>query len=318
MKSAQATELGRALARFFQQYLPTLRGVSVHTIRSYRDALVLLLQFLARDTQRCIEELAIADVNSDRIGRFLACLEIERRNAIATRNARLAAIHTFARFLAAEHPEHLETLQRVLGIPFKRGAREAPIEYLEKSEIEALLGSIDRSSWSGQRDYALFALMFNTGARVQEILNLRVRDLRLDPPYQLKLQGKGNKVRVCPIWPRTAQLLRELIRGQPASVQDLVDRPVFTNRHGSVMTRFGVRYLLRKHLAASSKSAATLTNKRIHPHLTSAHDGDSPAQGRCRFRHDKPLARPCQLEYDDAIRASRYRSQAPSPRTGVP
>jgi integrase/recombinase XerD len=266
MKPAQVTELGRALVRFFQQYLPTLRGVSVHTIRSYRDALVLLLQFLARDTQRCIEGLAIADVNSDRIGRFLACLETERRNAIATRNARLAAIHTFARFLAAEHPEHLETLQRVLGIPFKRGAREAPIEYLEKSEIEALLDSIDRSSWSGQRDYSLFALMFNTGARVQEILNLRVRDLRLDPPYQLKLQGKGNKVRVCPIWPRTAQLLRELIRVQPASVQDPADRPVFTNRHGSAMTRFGVRYLLRKHLAASSKSAATLANKRIHPH----------------------------------------------------
>jgi integrase/recombinase XerD len=266
MKPAQATELGRALVRFFQQYLPTLRGVSVHTIRSYRDALVLLLQFLARDTQRSIEGLAIADINADRIGRFLKCLETERRNAIVTRNARLAAIHTFARFLAAEHPEHLETLQRVLGIPFKRGAREAPIEYLEKSEIEALLDSIDRTSWSGRRDYALFALMFNTGARVQEIVNLRVRDLRLDPPYQLKLQGKGNKVRVCPIWPRTAQLLRELIREQSSSVQDLSDRPVFTNRHGSAMTRFGVRYLLRKHLAVSSKSAATLANKRIHPH----------------------------------------------------
>lgn len=266
MKPAQPTELGRALMRFFQEYLPTLRGVSLHTIRSYRDALVLLLQFLARETKRPIEVLAIADVNADRVGRFLKCLETERRNGIATRNARLAAIHTFARFLAAEHPEHLETLQRLLGIPFKRGAREAPIEYLEKPEIEALLASIDRTSWSGRRDYALFALMFNTGARVQETLNLRVRDLRLDPPYQLRLHGKGNKVRLCPIWPRTAQLLRELIHEQPLSVQDLSDRPIFANRHGSAMTRFGVRYLLRKHLAASSKTAATLANKRIHPH----------------------------------------------------
>jgi integrase/recombinase XerD len=139
---------------------------------------VLLLRFTARETRRPIEALSIADVNADRIGRFLKSLERERRNGIATRNARLAAIHTFARFLVAEHPEHLESLQRVLGIPFKRGARQAPIEYLEKTEIEGLLTSIDRASQSGQRDYALFALMFNTGARVQEILNLRVRDLR--------------------------------------------------------------------------------------------------------------------------------------------
>lgn len=108
--------------------------------------------------------------------------------------------------------------------------------------------------------------MFNTGARVQEILNLRVRDLRLDPPYQVKLLGKGNKTRLCPIWPRTAQLMRELIQTLPASDHDLAERSVFNNRHGVTMTRFGVRYLLRKHLAAASKNAPTLIDKRIHPH----------------------------------------------------
>jgi len=266
MKPRQPTEFGRCLMRFFQEYLPALRGVSLHTIRSYRDALVLLLRFTARETKRPIETLDIADVNADRVARFLKSLESERRNGIATRNARLAAIHTLARFLVAEHPEHLESLQRVLGIPFKRGAREAPIEYLEKTEIEVLLASIDRASWSGQRDYALFALMFNTGARVQEILNLRVRDLRLDPPYQVRLQGKGNKVRLCPIWPRTAHLLRDLLQTGHASDQDPADRPVFANRHGAAMTRFGVRYLLRKHVAAGSKKASTLVDKRIHPH----------------------------------------------------
>jgi site-specific recombinase XerD len=240
--------------------------VSLHTIRSYRDALMLLLRFAARETKRPIEALSIADVNADRVGRFLKSLESERGNGIATRNARLAAIHTFARFLVAEHPEHLESLQRVLGIPFKRGAREAPIEYLEKTEVEVLLASIDRGRWSGQRDYALFALMFNTGARVQEVLNLRVRDLRLDPPYQVRLQGKGNKVRLCPIWPRTAQLLRDLLQSDHASDQDPADRPIFANRLGDAMTRFGVRYLLRKHLRAGSKRASTLAGKRIHPH----------------------------------------------------
>lgn len=266
MKPRKSSEFGRCLMRFFQEYLPALRGVSLHTIRSYRDALVLLLRFAARETKRPIEALEIADVNTDLVARFLKALESERGNGIATRNARLAAIHTFARFLVAEHPEHLGSLQRVLGIPFKRGAREAPIEYLEKAEIEVLLASIDCASWSGQRDYALFALMFNTGARVQEMLNLRARDLRLDPPYQVRLQGKGNKVRLCPIWPRTAQLLRNFVQTRRASDQDPADRPVFTNRHGAAMTRFGVRYLLRKHLAAGSKTASTLAGKRIHPH----------------------------------------------------
>lgn len=108
--------------------------------------------------------------------------------------------------------------------------------------------------------------MFNTGARVQEILNLRVCDVRLEPPYQVRLLGKGNKVRVCPIWPRTAQLLGRFIRSREVGDQDLATQSVFVNRRGTAMTRFGVRYLLRKHLKASSKKASTIANKRIHPH----------------------------------------------------
>jgi len=209
MTPRQATPLGRCLVRFFREYLPALRGLSRHTIHSYRDGLVLFLQFAARDTGRPVEALDIADVTADRVERFLTSLETDRHNGVATRNARLAALHTFVRFMVADHPEHIEALQRVLGIPFKRGAHVAPVEYLETVEVEALLAGIDRSTPSGQRDYALFALMFNTGARVQEILDLRVRDLRLEPPCQVRLHGKGNKVRLCPIWPRTAHLPRD-------------------------------------------------------------------------------------------------------------
>jgi integrase/recombinase XerD len=266
MRARHPTELGRSIMRFFQEYLPVLRGMSLQTIRSYRDGLVLLLQFVAGDVHRRIESLQISDLSAERVGRFLKSLETERNNGIATRNARLAAIHTFARFLVAEHPEHMESLQRILGIPFKRGALEAPVEYLEKAEMEALLDGINRKTRSGQRDYALFALMINTGARVQEILNLQVRDLRLDPPCQVRLQGKGNKVRFCPIWPRTAQLLSALISARSGTVQDPAAQPVFVNRHGNAMTRFGVRYLLRKHVAAAAKKSSSLANKRIHPH----------------------------------------------------
>lgn len=124
-------------------------------------------------------------------------LETDRKNAIATRNARLGSLHVFARSLAGRHPEQLGTLQRVIGLPFKHGARDAPIEYLERVEMEALLKSIDRTTVLGRRDYALFALMFNTGARVQEVLNLRRRNVRLDAPCQVRLMGARSAYAPC-------------------------------------------------------------------------------------------------------------------------
>lgn len=183
---------------------------------------------------------------------------------IATRNARLAAIHTFAKFLATERPEHLAAAQAILGIPFKRGARSAPIEYLEQDEVEALLSAIDRTTAAGRRDYALFSLMFNTGARVQEVLDLRLCDLRVQRPCQVRLQGKGNKVRVCPIWPQTARLLQRLVEERPSPLD--ATTALFVNNRGDKLTRFGVHYLLRKHLAEAGTIVPTLREKRIHPH----------------------------------------------------
>jgi integrase/recombinase XerD len=166
MKAYQPTKLGRSIVGFFQEYLPTLRGMSRHTIQSYRDGLVLFLQFAATDCGRPIETLELADITADRVGRFLAFLENTRKNSITTRNGQLAALHTFARFLVAGNPDHMVALQQVLGIPFKTGARTAPIEYLEKAEIEVLLAGIDWSTLSGQRDYAMFSLTGQSGEGV--------------------------------------------------------------------------------------------------------------------------------------------------------
>ena len=123
MRPVKPTDLGRDLVRFFEDYLPAQRGVSPHTLRSYRDALLLLLQFVARDSKRAIERLEIADLTPERIIRFLSFLESERKNGIATRNARLGAIHVFARFMASHHPERLGSLQRIIGLPFKPARR---------------------------------------------------------------------------------------------------------------------------------------------------------------------------------------------------
>ncbi|AGA32606.1 integrase/recombinase [Thioalkalivibrio nitratireducens DSM 14787] len=155
-------------------------------------------------------------------------------------------------------------MQRVLGLPFKRGARNAPIEYLESAETEAVLAQIDRSTETGQRDYALFALMLNTGARVQEVLDIKLSDVRTEPPYQVRLHGKGGKVRICPIWASTATLMQAL--AQHPARGETTDGPLFTNRRGGKLTRFGVRYLLNKYVAASTATANTLKEKRIHPH----------------------------------------------------
>lgn len=265
MTQQQSTALGRSIARFFHEYLPTLRGMSPQTIRSYRDTMVLFLRFAAKSAAGSIENLDVRDINADRLGDFLTSLEVERGNSIATRNARLAAMHSFGRFLIAEHPEHMDVLQQVVGLPFKRGGRAAPIEYLEEPEIKGVLESINRDTTSGRRDYALFSLMFNTGARVQEILDLRVCDLRLASPCQVRLYGKGAKIRLCPIWRRTAQLLQDLISTHPPS-DNPADQRVFLNDRGTPLTRFGVRYLLRKYVDLAAKQAPTLTDKKIHPH----------------------------------------------------
>ncbi len=243
MTAAGPNDLARALRAFFADHLPRVRGTSPHTIQSYRDSLVLLLRFVTTRTHRSVIELDLDDLGPQPILAFLHYLELDRRNSVATRNVRLAAIHAFFRYCALEYPARLAHCQRVLAVPFKRtGSR--PVEYLEHEEIEAILGVVDRGTVDSRRDYALLATMFNTGARVQEIVGLCVVDLRLDTPAHVRLHGKGRKERVCPLWPQTADLLRALLAERGRELQS--DEPVFRNHRGTRLTRFGVRYLLQK------------------------------------------------------------------------
>ena len=243
MKPALPNLLARGLRDYFADHLPRLRGMSRHTIHSYRDSLVLLLRFVALDDKRDVCDLDLEDIRPDRVLAFLTYLEQERGNSITTRNVRLAAIHAFFRYVGAQHPDQLERAQRILAIPFKR-ADQRVIEYLDRAEIEAILTRINRSTKDGRRDYVLLATMFNTGARVQEVLDLRARDLQLVRPYQVRLFGKGRRERFCPLWPQTARVLLDFCDDRQIDLRS--DATVFLNHRGSTLTRFGVRYILAK------------------------------------------------------------------------
>jgi len=255
--------LARTLREFLSEHLPGLRGLSPHTLQSYRDTFVLLLRFLAI-FKKC--DPACLDLNvitPEAVMAFLDHLEKKRGNLPSTRNVRLAAIHAFFRFVAAQLPDHLEQAQRVLGIPFKR-QRSQPIDYLEYEEIQVVLNQVDRSVRDGRRDYALLALMFNTGGRVQEILNLRAHDLQLMRPFQVRLLGKGRKIRICPLWPQTAEILRDFYAEREIDLRS--SAPIFLNQRGGALTRFGVRYILAKYCERAKATHSALADKRLHPH----------------------------------------------------
>lgn len=263
MSAERPNRLARALRDFFSEHLPRVRGMSPHTVLSYRDSLRLLLCFVASCRHVSVADLDVEHVGPQEVIDFLGHLEQGRRNTASTRNIRLAAIHVFFRYLSARDPERIASCQRILGVPFKR-AQTRPVDYLEYAEIKAVLEAIDRSTSDGRRDYALLATMFNTGARVQELLDLRVADLQLQKPLQARLVGKGRKERVCPLWPQTATVLRDWL--EERGIDGRVTERLFLNHRGEPLTRFGVRYILAKYCTRARSTAPTLERKRLHPH----------------------------------------------------
>ena len=262
MNPASSSLLAQTLRGFFTNFLPAQRAMSPHTLHSYRDSLKLLLRFAAGKNQDP-SALTVEHLTADRILSFLQHLEGARKNKASTRNVRLAAIHSFFRYLAGLHPQCLEQAQRVLSIPAKR-TETREVQYLEFAEVQAILSTINRSTRDGRRDFTLLTLMFNTGARVSEIVALQASDLRLTPPVSVLLHGKGRKERVCPLWPETARLLREHLEELGVHL----DRPeiIFRNHQGRPITRFGVRVILAKYVRRAGQRTPTLKHKRLHPH----------------------------------------------------
>jgi integrase/recombinase XerD len=216
--------------------------------------------------------LALEDVHDKMVLAFLDDLETTRGSSTATRNNRLAALRPFMRYVAYQDPVLLPQCQRICALPTKRTEHQT-MEYLEDQEIGALLKRVDLRSRQGSRDYALLLFLYNTGARVQEVVDLKMEDLRLETPFQVKLTGTGHKERICPLWPETVAAIQDYLRG-PARESSPV-RSVFLNANGRPLTRFGIRYLVRRDVAFTAKECPSLKRKKISTyslrHTTALH-----------------------------------------------
>ena len=249
------------LHAFFHDWLAQQRNVSHHTVLSYRDSWRLFLRFVAARKTKSVAKLGLLDLTGVEVLAFLQHTEQERKTSIGTRNCRLAALRSFFSFVADREPLASAQCAEVLRIPTKQAPEQA-ICYLNEDEITAILAQPDRSKIEGQRDHVLLLVLYNTGARIQEALNLSPQDLRLDSPSRVRLFGKGRKERVCPLWPETVELLRALLRRQPQSENE----SIFVNRYGRPLGAAGVRFKLKNYVAAVAKKVPSLEGKRVSPH----------------------------------------------------
>ncbi len=246
---------------FFLRRLVAQRGASARTIEAYRDSFELLLRFAEDRTGKPPSALQLADLDAPLVLDFLDHLETGRGNSVRTRNARLAAIHSFMRYAALRDPASMPVTGRVLAIPAKRFDKPV-LGYLTREQVAAILAAPDRGTWSGHRDQVLFATAYNTGARVSELTALRVRDVLLDRQTAVHLHGKGRKQRVIPLWKTTAAELRGWLDRTSAAP----DAPVFPGRAGAPLTRSGIRDRLDRAVAAAEQHCPSLRGQHITPH----------------------------------------------------
>jgi len=254
--------LGSFVRRFLLEETVADRNLTLNTQRSYRDAIRLLFRFLAEHHATDPTHVTVEQVSAQVVRTFLKHLEDEHGNSVATRNQRLAAIHSLFRFISHQVPELVEQATQIRAIPLRRTPTPV-MPYLDKHEIDALLAVPDRRRSQGRRDYALLLFLYNTGARASEIAGVAVGDLFLDAPASVRLVGKGRKTRICPLWTHTADMLRDLLGTRAEGPQHA---PVFLNVRGKPITRFGIHTLVARTVEKASATAQSLKTKRVSPH----------------------------------------------------
>ena len=255
------TALAPLLQAFFSDRLQRQRRASPHTIAAYRDTFRLLLAFAKRRVGRAPADLLVTDLDAALIVDFLHDLETARHNTLRTRNARLAALRSFFRFVALHLPDHLHQIQRILAIPQKKPDRPL-VGFLTRTEVETLLAMPDRNTWMGRRDAALLVVALHTGLRVSELIGLRISDVVLTSGAHVRCVGKGRKERCTPLT-GAASAVRDWLRERQGSPTD----PLFPSRRGGSLSRDAVERLVDSYAAAARETCPSLRDKRVTPHV---------------------------------------------------
>lgn len=255
--------LGSLVHRFLLDYLPQQKGLCASTILSYRDTLRLFLASVADDRKHGVSTLQLEQLTFERVLDFLRNLEQVRHNSVSTRNQRLAALHTFFEYVGRQLPEMLHVCEQVAAIPIKRTPLPET-RFMSRDEVQQLFAELPEHGRYALRDRALLLFLYNTGARVQEVADLRLEHLALEQPPSVRLHGKGGKWRSCPLWGETVSVLRALLEEQRT---DDPRAPVFSSAHGKPLTRFGIYKRVRKHAARIENNLAGRRSRRITPHV---------------------------------------------------
>ena len=247
---------------YFCQCLINQRHVSNRTVESYRDTFRLLFKFIIEQEGKSASQLRLSDINADLILKFLDYLEAKRHNTIRSRNIRLAAIRSFLQYVSYQEPEALPNIQKALAIPMKRYDRPL-VGFFTREEMDAILGSIDTQTWSGQRDQALFTTLYNTGARISEIITVKRSDIDLTQNIVIHLHGKGRKERSVPLWKSTTTLIRKWLNQIDSNPQT----PLFPNRSGEMMSRSGVDNRIKTIAKKAEEKCPSLKKKQVSSHI---------------------------------------------------
>ncbi len=267
------TDFAYRLTGYLAKHLPSHAGLSANTIKSYRDAFVLFMRYCVETRNLKTEKITLEAITKELIEGFLAWLETDRGCSRSTRNQRLAAIRGFYRYLQTEAPEHMYRSQQISAIPMKKAAQPL-MQHLTLDGIRAILEEPDTRTAAGRRDLALLTLLYDTGARVQEVADAVVGDVRLAAPATVTLMGKGNRRRVVPLMIQTAKLIGQYLAENELTHPACRQRPLFQNRSCAMLTRAGITYILRKHACRAHARHPELVPEDISPHC---------------FRHSKAM-----------------------------
>ena len=254
--------LGPYIRRFLLEHVVADRNLSRHTQHNYREGIRVLLRFMSERHRIDPADLTVEHVTADVVREFLQYLEQARKNTAATLNQRVSVIHSLFRFIGRHVPELVERASHLQAVPLRQ-VDHPTVPYLEKPEIDALLATPDRRRRQGQRDYALLLFLYNTGARADEAARLTRGALDLGRPAFVRIMGKGRKMRRCPLWDHTVQILREFLGDR---LQGPAEAPVFLNVRGQRLTRFGVYAMVKRLVARTATRMPSLKTKRVSPH----------------------------------------------------